>query len=268
VDYSIGFIGGGKMAEAIISGIVTSNLISQQNVFVGEINEARQKYLQEVYGVNVSSDNKWVISQADLVILAVKPQLMQRVVGPLREIFSHRLVVSIAAGITINKLSEMLPDKQPIIRVMPNTPCLIGQGISAMAPGETVTEEHSAKAKTILSSVGQVVITEEKYLNAVTGLSGSGPAYVYLIIEALADAGVLAGLDRHMALQLATQTVIGSAAMVKETGSHPAQLKDAVTSPGGTTISALYSLEKNGVRAALIEAVITAMNRAAELNGE
>jgi len=254
VDYSVGFIGGGKMAEAIISGVVKSGLTPAHSIFVSDIDKVRREYLQNNYGVNVLANNEQVISQADLVILAVKPQVMEQVLKPLKNVFSRQLVISIAAGITIKKLTGLLPDKQPVIRVMPNTPCLIGQGISAMAAGETATDQQLVAARAILESVGQVIVTEEKHLNAVTGLSGSGPAYVYLIIEALADAGVMAGLDRKLALQLATQTLIGAAGMVKETGAHPAELKDAVTSPAGTTIAALHTLEKGRLRAVLMDA--------------
>lgn len=269
MSYSIGFIGGGKMAEAIISGLVSSELVPRGKIQVSDIDENRLDYLRDKYGVGVVKGNEKVVAGSDVVVLAVKPQVLQEVVLPLREVFTAgQLVISIAAGITINKLSSWLPDGQPIVRVMPNTPCLIGEGISAIACGKAVSEDQAERAREILASVGEVIVIEEKYLNAVTGLSGSGPAYIYLIIEALADAGVMVGLDRATALKLAVQTVIGSARMVQETGQHPAQLREAVTSPGGTTVAALHTLEHGRLRGVLMDAVLVATSRAAELSGE
>lgn len=267
MSYCIGIIGGGNMAEAMVSGLISDGYDAAR-IMVGDINEERLAYLRKNYQVKVTIDNRQIVSSSDVVILALKPSVLEAVLRPLQEMFSKQLVISIAAGITIGKLTECIVGKLPIVRVMPNTPCLIREGISAIAYNDLVSSEQVTIAKDIFSSVGQVIVTEEKFLNAITGLSGSGPAYVYLIIEALADAGVQVGLDRNSSLLLATQTVIGAGKMVIETGRHPAQLKDAVTSPGGTTIAALHVLEQGKLRGTLMEAVKVATKRAEELNGE
>lgn len=264
---TIGFIGGGAMGEALIAGLLRKELYSPESILVSDPNSERLKYLSAKYGVESLQHNDVVVEKADILLLAIKPQVVDKVISDIIEPFrSSQLIISIAAGVTLEHLKSYFPTNTPIVRVMPNTACLVGQGISAMALGEAVGQKQLDNAESILASVGKVLVMPENMLNAVTALSGSGPAYVYLTIEALTDAGVQVGLPRDIAQQLVLQTVIGSAAMVNETGLHTAQLKDMVTSPGGTTIAALEILEKSGLRGAFMEAVRAAWIRSKELN--
>ncbi|MFP4016785.1 MAG: pyrroline-5-carboxylate reductase, partial [Halanaerobiales bacterium] len=203
---------------------------------------------------------------ADIVLLAVKPQIIGRVNSEIGEYTAGKLVISIAAGISIAKLAEQLADNTRIIRVMPNTPALVGEGASAFTVAEDTSDKDRKIVKDILQGVGEVVEVEERLMDAITGLIGSGPAYIYMIIEALADGGVLMGLHRSMAQKLAAQTVFGAAKMVLETGKHPGELKDAVASPAGTTIRAIEQLEERGLRSSLIAAVKASAERSKELN--
>jgi pyrroline-5-carboxylate reductase len=219
-------------------------------------------------GIAVLESNLPVVKGSDVLVLAVKPQSMPQVLGELALLIRPRhLVISIAAGVSIAALSQGLGSARRIVRVMPNTPALLGAGASAYALGPGVEATDEAVVKDLLAAVGRAVHVPEHLLDAVTGLSGSGPAFVYLIIEALSDGGVRVGLPREIATMLAAQTVLGAARMVLETGLHPGDLKDQVTSPGGTTIAGLYALERGGVRAALIDAVEAATRRSAELAG-
>lgn len=264
---SIGFIGGGAMGEALIAGLLRKELFTPDNIYVSDPNQERLKYLFNKYGVSIKDSNDEVVEHADILLLAVKPQVVDKVLDSIIEPFrSSQLIISIVAGVTIEHLTSFLPTGTPVVRVMPNTACLVGQGISAMALGTNVGNQDLQAAEMILASVGKALVMPENMLDAVTALSGSGPAYVYLIIEALTDAGVRVGLPRDISQQLVIQTMIGSAAMVNETGLHTAQLKDMVTSPGGTTIAALEILEKSGLRGAFIEAVRAAWERSKELN--
>ena len=211
----------------------------------------------------VPADNQTAISATPVLLLAVKPQILRLVVADITP-NPHSTVISILAGVKIAQLEQAFPN-QPVIRVMPNTPATVGAGMTAIAPGNYAQQEHIEQAKSIFTAVGEVVEVAESAMDAVTGLSGSGPAFVALAIEALADGGVASGLPRAIALQLATQTVLGTATLVKETGLHPGILKDQVTSPGGTTIAGVAKLESAGFRSALIEAVKTATARSKEL---
>lgn len=262
----LGFIGGGAMAEALIARIVRSGQSSAGDMWVGDPSPSRQSWLAREYGVTVTGDNEGIVCRADTVILAVKPQVWKPVVAGLRDKFRReQLFISIVTGVTLAQLAEFLPAGMPVVRVVPNTPCLIGRGISALSPGGGVPAASLETAREIFASVGETIILEEELLNAATGLSGSGPGYVYLFVEALIDAGVRQGLPRATARQLAAVTVAGAAEMVATDNRHPAELRDMVTSPGGTTIAGLEVLEKAGVRGAIMEAVARATQRAREI---
>jgi len=262
----IGFIGGGKMGEALCKGIINAKLNEAGNIMVSDVVVERCKLLSKETGIETTQNNKDIASFADVIILAVKPQMMGEVLDQLKnDITSRHLVVSIAAGIPIRFIESRLQTGVRIIRVMPNTPCLIGVSATAFALGKSANDTDGQLVHDLFNAVGKVFRLDEKYLDAVTGLSGSGPAYVYLFIEALSDGGVKMGLPRDVATILAAQTVMGSAKMVLETGQHPAQLKDAVTSPGGTTIEGLSKLEDYGFKSAVINAVEAATLKSKKL---
>jgi pyrroline-5-carboxylate reductase len=263
VTIGLGIIGGGVMAEAILSRLLAREVYQAQEILISEPQAPRQKFLQDTYQVAVTSDN-FLVAESEVLLLAIKPQVLDTVLQDLANLSSTPLVLSILAGTTLSRLQKGFPHS-PIIRVMPNTPATVGAGITALAPGEGVTKEDLAIAHHIFASVGQVVEVSESLMDAVTGLSGSGPAFVAMIIEALADGGVAAGLPRPIASKLALQTVLGTSRLLAETDLHPAQLKDRVTSPGGTTIAGVAELEKAGLRSALIQAVLAAYRRSVEL---
>ncbi len=261
-----GFIGSGKMATALIRGMLRSGVAATASIAASDPLESARAALAADTGIRVHETNESVVERSDVIVLAVKPQTMPQVLAQLRPLLEPRhLVVSIAAGISIKSLLEGLGSDRRIVRVMPNTPALLGEGASAYALGPGVPANDETLVKAFLGSVGRAVRVPETMLDAVTGLSGSGPAFVYLMIEALSDGGVRVGLPRDIATMLAAQTVLGSARMVLETGLHPGVLKDQVTSPGGTTIAGLHALERAGVRGALIDAVEAATRRSAEL---
>lgn len=258
-------VGGGKMGQALLDGLISVGQVAAADVWVIEPNAAATRWWRERHpAARVDTDLSAAIDAADTIILAVKPDLIRVVAGQASGRWGGKLVMSVAAGIRLADLTEWLGTDR-VVRVMPNTPALVGRGAAGFVCGPGTTEQDRDTAAGILSAVGLAIEVNEKQLDAVTGLSGSGPAYVCVIIEALADGGVLTGLPRDVALRLATQTVLGTAEMVAQTGQHPAALKDAVASPGGTTIAGLRALEQNGVRAALIEAVAAAAARAKEL---
>ena len=259
----LSIIGGGVMAEAILSRLLIEGVFTANTVLVSEPRAERRDFLAQKYQVRVTEDNQAAVSAAQVLLLAIKPQIFSKVVADLTP-NPDSTVVSILAGMTIAKLEEAFP-QQPVIRVMPNTPATVGAGMTAIALGTHAKQEHLERAKSIFAAVGEVVEVNESSMDAVTGLSGSGPAFVALAIEALTDGGVASGLPRAIALQLATQTVLGTATLIKETQMHPGVLKDRVTSPGGTTIAGVAKLESAGFRSALIEAVKTATARSKEL---
>ena len=262
----IGFLGAGKMATALARGWLKAGLTRPERVLASDpLSGARQAFTTAC-GIQAGADNREVVTSSDLLILAVKPQSMAGLLTEIRPAVTNRhLIVSIAAGISLQQLATGLGAERPVVRVMPNTPCLIGASASAYSPGGTATAEDIALVDRLLKAVGLAFCLPESMLDAVTGLSGSGPAFVYVVIEALSDGGVRMGLPRDVATALAAQTVLGAAKMVLETGSHPAVLKDIVASPGGTTIAGLHALERGGLRAALIDAVEAATRRSAEL---
>lgn len=258
----IGFIGAGNMAEAMIKGLQAS--YNGLNIAVSDMGVERLELMRTKYGIEaVTKDNLKVADFADILVLAVKPQVVPAVLKEIKEKVKGKIVVSIAAGVSTSSIEEIIDAK--VVRVMPNTPALVLCGASALCAGKSVGEKELALVKEMLSSIGECIVTDESKMDAVTGLSGSGPAYVYQFIEALSDAGVKMGLARQDATALAAQTVMGAAKMVLETGKHPGELKDAVTSPGGTTIAGLHELEKGGFRAAVMNAVETAAKRSHEL---
>jgi pyrroline-5-carboxylate reductase len=259
----IGFLGAGRMASALARAWVEAGLVAPDHVLASDPSaDARS-----AFKLPATPDNLAVIAAADLLVLAVKPQTMAAVCAETRDAIGRRrpLVVSIAAGVTLARLRSDLGEATRLVRVMPNTPCLVGESASGYAPGPNATAEDVALVQKLLDAVGRAVRVPEPLLDAVTGLSGSGPAFVYLMIEAMSDGGVKAGLPRDVATVLAAQTVLGAAKMVLTTGRHPGALKDDVASPAGTTIAGLHELERAGLRGALMNAVEAASRRAAEL---
>lgn len=262
---TIGFVGGGRMAEALISGVLAAKLFEPEKICVADPDAMRQDHLKTHYGIQVGLMNDEVVRASDVVVLAVKPQVITEVLRGVGASVSNRLVVSVVAGVPICRIQESLGAQTGIIRAMPNTPAMVGAGMTALAVGPEVGPEAVTSVRQMFESVGKVVLLEERHMDAVTGLSGSGPAYIFLAIEALADGGVKMGLPRETASILAAQTVLGAARMVLESGQHPARLKDQVASPGGTTIAGLHRLEQGGLRAVLMDAVEAATKRSQEL---
>lgn len=263
----IGFIGAGNMAEALIKGILGAGLAEPDNVFVTN-KEKRERlfYLQDTWGVRISEDREKVISDAQVVILAAKPNDMPHVMTEVKELITeNQLVISVAAGITLSWLESHLKPGVPVIRTMSNTSCQVKEAATAMSLGTFATESNRFLADAIFGSIGLVVVVPEESIDAVTGLSGSGPAYVYLMLESLVEAGMNVGLPREIAKDLAVQTVFGAAKMVKDTGCDPSELRAKVASPGGTTMAALSVLEKAGFSNTLVSAVQQATLRSKEL---
>ena len=266
----IGFIGGGNMAEAMIKGLLSASFIEAKNVFVSEPSEAKRDTLHAEYKIKVSADNRELVKKCDIIILAVKPQIVQKVLRDIASLVGRdKLVISIAAGVPIAIMDDVLRGgknkKFSIVRTMPNTPALVQEGVTAIASGQHVSKTDVKIAHRIFEAVGRTVDVEEDQLDAVTGLSGSGPAYIFMLIEALSDAGVKMGLSREVANILTIQTVLGSAKLARESGKHPGELKDMVTSPAGTTISGLHALEEGSFHTTLMNAVEDATLRSREL---
>jgi pyrroline-5-carboxylate reductase len=263
---TIGFIGAGNMAEALIRGLVRGNHVPASRVLASGPRQERLDKLAKEFAINVNTDNRAVARASNLVVLAVKPQILDRVLREVGdELRADALIVSIAAGIDTAAIEAAVAPGVRVVRAMPNTPALVGAAATALAPGKLASETDVATARALFDAVGITVVLDEALLDAVTGLSGSGPAYIFLILEALADAGVKVGLSRRDATRLAAQTVMGSAKLLLDTDEHPGKLKDMVTSPGGTAIAGLHTLEEGGLRTTLINAVETATRRAREL---
>jgi len=265
--HTLGFIGAGRMATALAKGCAQAGLVPAARVLASDpVEAARQRFAAEAPGVQLAPDNAAVLAGADLVVLAVKPQTMAEVLAAIRShVEPHHLIVSIAAGVTLARLAEGLPAGTRLVRVMPNTPCLIGQGASCFSRGATANDDDAAAVQRLLTSVGKAYEVEESLLDAVTGLSGSGPAFIYTVIEAMAAGGANAGLPAALALELAAQTAAGAAAMVVQTGLSPAELRNQVTSPGGTTLAGLQALTERDGAGAFRAAVQAAANRSIEL---
>ena len=266
-EQMIAVIGAGKMGEALVSGLLKAGT-SPDELIITERYEERANELSQRYGVK-SVSNADAAAQAETIVLAVKPQDMDALLAELAPVVTpDRLIVTIAAGITTAAIERRLAAGVPVVRVMPNTPALVGEAMSAVAPGAHASPEHLDRAEALFRPVGRVVRLPESQLDAVTALSGSGPAYVFYLVEAMTDAGILLGLPRAVAHELIVQTVYGAAVMLRETGEHPVALREAVTSPAGTTISAIRELENHGVRAAFLAALEAARDRSRELAGE
>jgi len=265
-SFKIGFLGAGKMATALAKGFVRAEIAFPKEICAADPHEAARRHFSEELGAQTVASNLAVAQAATVLILATKPDQVAAALAEISgAVTGNHVLISIAAGVTLAKLEAALPDGARVIRVMPNTPALVGEGASAFALGNSATAADSELAKKLLSAVGLALQVKESLLDAVTGLSGSGPAYVYQFIEALSDGGVAAGLPRDIATKLAAQTVLGGAKMVLETGEHPGALKDQVTSPGGTTIEGLHALEKGKLRATVISAVRAATEKSKKL---
>ena len=262
----IGMLGSGNMAGALIRGLIASGTVQKDQVRASDVRRERLDELHAEFGIETTQDNKALVSWADLLVLSIKPQVMDRVLEQVGEAVNpDTLVVSIAAGVPIRAIESRLHSGVRVVRAMPNTAAIVLAGATGVAPGAHATEEDVEVTRTLFEAVGRTVVLDESLIDAVTGLSGSGPAYIMLMIEALADGGVKVGLHRDTALLLAAQTVFGSAKLLLETGEHPGRLKDMVTSPGGTAIAGLHTLESGGMRRTLIDAVESATKRDVEL---
>ena len=262
----IGVIGAGKIGSAILRGVIRAGLARKHQVIASDVSRILRQSVAKELGIKVTPKNGQVCDFADIVILAVKPQILDPVVKEIaKNLGKTKLLVSVAAGVPLSRIENNLAKGARVVRVMPNIPCVVGAGASCYAGGANANARDLERVGSILNSFGIGLPVEEKYLDAVTGLSGSGPAYVFLFIESLADGGVQVGLSREVALKLALQTVYGSARMALESGKHLAQLRDEVTSPGGTSAAALYYLEKAGFRTALARAIWAAYERSVEL---
>ena len=262
----IALIGAGKLGEAILSGMLGSQLVAVGRVAATVAHQPRADYLAEKYGIKAGTNNSDAVSGADMVLICLKPQqvkgFLQEVKKSLRK---DAVIISAAASVTTALIESALGRPSRVVRAMPNTPCLIRHGMVAIAGGKHATPADVSLTRTIFSSMGRTVVADEKHMDAITGLSASGPAYVYLIIESLAEAGVKLGLPRELSTELSAQTLLGASAMVLHTGEHPAKLKDVVTTPAGCTIDGLLELEEGGLRVTLIKAVVHAAERARQL---
>jgi pyrroline-5-carboxylate reductase len=262
----LGVLGGGKMAEALLSGLLRSGWRVPSDVVVTVRREERARELLDRYGLTVTLDNREAVAEAEILILAVKPQDMDALLDQIAEsVRADQLVLTIAAGITTSLIERRIDAAAPVVRVMTNVPAIVDEAMTVIAPGSHAEEKHLAVAEEIWSHVGRVIRLAEKHLDAVTATSGSGPAYFALLAEAMIDACILLGLSRDVATELIVQTMLGSAKMLRETRMHPVELRELVTSPGGTTINAIRELENAGVRAAFLNAIHAARARASEL---
>jgi len=265
-DKTLAILGVGKLGEAILAGLQHAGSIPMEQVIVTARRPARAKAVAEKYGCRTKDSTTEAVAEPDLSLLAVKPFTIHEVVEEIRdEVRGSHLLISVAAGVPCRSIEEALGKPSPVVRAMPNTPALVNAGMTALCPGAHAGEADLARAQEIFQAVGRVVVVEEKHMDAVTGLSASGPAFLYVIIETLAEAGVKIGLPRDIATELSAQTVKGAAEMVLETGEHPALLKDLVTTPAGCTVDGLLELEAGGLRVTLIKAVVEAARRAGEL---
>ncbi|HEU5076514.1 MAG TPA: pyrroline-5-carboxylate reductase [Polyangiaceae bacterium] len=262
----LGIVGAGNMASAMVRGLITSGRLAAAQIRVSDVSDAQCEAFRLAYGVQSADSTPALVAWANVVLIAVKPQVVPSILPDLAAAYrQEQLILSIAAGVATNLIGEALAPGARVVRAMPNTPALVLEGATAIARGQHATEADITVAKDIFDAVGATFVLEESQMDAVTGLSGSGPAYVMLVVEALADGGVRMGLKRETALALAVRTLYGSAKLLLESGEHPAALKDKVASPAGTTIAGLCALEQHGVRSAFIEAVTAATLRSTEL---
>jgi pyrroline-5-carboxylate reductase len=267
INRTVAIIGVGNMGSALMKGIINAKLTPPQKIIVCDINLAKLQTFASEWKVRTTVDIKEAVKESDIILLAVKPQTLSKVLEVMKEsIRPDHLVISIVAGMRIAFIQKILGTKLGIIRTMPNIAATVDEGAAAVAFGEHTNAEHQKIAKAIFEAVGEVVVVSEDQLDAVTGLSGSGPAYIYMVIEALIDGGVKMGLSREISTKLSIQTVLGSAKLAKMSGLHPAILRDQVATPGGTTINAIHELESHGLRSMLIDAIATATRRSEELS--
>ncbi len=262
----LGFVGAGNMASAIIKGVVNTGAMPASDLNVYDINTAKVRQMADQMGIHRFDSCDAMIAASDMVLMAVKPHQLKAVIAQNAEHLSGKAVISIAAGWSMDMLTQAVPKDVRVLRVMPNTPALVGEGMTVMSRDTTFGEAERDRAEQIFRALGRVLWVDEHQMEAVTGLSGSGPAYGYIFIEAMADGGVSQGLTRPQALEMAAQTLLGAAKMVLESNLHPGELKDMVCSPSGTTIAAVRELERNSFRSVVIEAVIAASQRAGEMN--
>lgn len=269
MERRIGFIGAGMMAEALIAGVLNAGVATADRVIASDVSAPRRREVERRFGIRTTERNAEVVDFADVLVLAVKPQHAAAVldeIGP--ALSADKIVVSIMAGVATGTIEAALAPGVPVVRVMPNLPCVVGEGAAAIALGRYASQDAADQAARILRATGRAVFVDESLMDAVTGLSGSGPAYVFTVIESLADGGVAEGLSRQAALELAAQTVLGAAKLVLESGEHPAVLRDRVTSPAGTTAEGMEALEAGGVRSAFRQAVRRAARRSKALGEE
>jgi len=262
---NITFIGGGNMAHAIAKNMLSGSLVKADETTIADLNKDRLKFLADDLGVNITDDNVNAIKDSAVVILSIKPQIFRKVYSKFADSLKDKCVVSIMAGITLDELKKALPSSARILRTMPNMPAIVGEGMTALCKENNLTDQERDFVEKIFLSVGKICYVEEHLIDAVIGITGSGPAYAFMFMEALADAGVLHGLPRALSYELAAQLLKGSAECVLEANLHPAELKDRVCSPAGTTIEAVKSLEKNGFRGVVIDAVDECVKKAKRL---
>lgn len=265
-DKRLAVLGAGKLGETLIRGLIEAGVIDITNITVTAGHQPRLDALREKFGIAGTLSNQMAAESADIILLAVKPQTVPVVLAEIGEsLRPSQLLISVAASVSVAFIEKHLALPVPVIRAMPNTPCMLKKGMTGIAPGSNASAEHIELARFIFNSVGRSVVVDDKHMDAITGLSASGPAFIYIIIESLAEAGVKVGLPRDIATELAAQTVLGAGSMVIETAEHPAKLKDMVTTPAGCTIDGILELEEGGLRVTLIKAVVKATHRAKEL---
>ncbi|QOR67253.1 pyrroline-5-carboxylate reductase [Cytobacillus suaedae] len=266
---TIGFIGCGKMAQAMIEGMIASGLVKPDQILASAKTKSTLQHASNEFGIQMTTDNVEVARKANFLFLAVKPNLYGEIIEEIKqEVQTNTIVITIAAGISLDYMKEAFGRDIKVVRSMPNTPSLVGEGMSALCKNNNVTDEDIAEVISLFESFGKAEVMEEKLMDAIPAVSGSSPAYVYLFIEALADGAVLQGIPRDKAYRLASQAVLGAAKMVLETGQHPAELKDAVCTPGGATIEAIATLEKNKFRGTILSAMESCTNKSKALSGK
>lgn len=266
----LGFIGAGNMAGAIVKGVISSGFTKAQDIVIYDVSPTQIEKMQEQYPVGIATSNPELVKSCDVVILAVKPIFLKGVLQEIKPYAAGKCIISIAAGWSFAMLTEILDTASGahVLRVMPNTPAMVGEGYTALCEETTLTKDEMAFAKAMFETLGKATVLPERLFDAVVAVSGSSPAYIYMVIEAMADAAVQLGMPRQTAIEAAAQAVLGSAKMVLETGEHPAKLKDAVCSPGGTTIDAVYALEQGGLRATIMDAMNACADKCKQMEGK
>ncbi len=266
----IGFIGAGSIAQAMVSGLLSSNTIKPGNIYITNRSDiGKLSQMKDKWNINITTDKSFLIKSADIIILAVKPKDVRDVLKEIKDyITDSHLIITVAAGVSTDLIRGILGDNVKLVRAMPNTSCIVKESASALALGRGVGKQHEDIAREIFASIGKVIFVEEKALDAVTGLSGTGPAYIYYVIEAMEEAGIQIGLSKEVSRLLAEQTVLGAAKTLMETGENPAELRRKVTTPGGTTFAGISVLKRSGFKESLVEAIVKATQRSEELGKE